>query len=117
MSWHPLLERGGRHAELLRENKRMLDKAIRELDRERMALQNQEKKVIAEIKKTAKQGQMVRLHRPRSKHHFAILFADCVLVCRMLSKLWLSPWSGTDMRSQRCMASSHNCKQSHCAYR
>lgn len=45
--------------ELLRENKRMLDKAIRELDRERMALQNQEKKVIAEIKKTAKQGQMV----------------------------------------------------------
>lgn len=48
------------HAELLRENKRMLDKAIRELDRERMALQNQEKKVIAEIKKTAKQGQMVR---------------------------------------------------------
>lgn len=37
----------------------MLDKAIRELDRERMALQNQEKKVIAEIKKTAKQGQMV----------------------------------------------------------
>ena len=46
-------------AELLRENKRMLDKAIRELDRERMALQNQEKKVIAEIKKTAKQGQMV----------------------------------------------------------
>ena len=46
--------------ELLRENKRMLDKAIRELDRERMALQNQEKKVIAEIKKTAKQGQMVQ---------------------------------------------------------
>lgn len=37
----------------------MLDKAIRELDRERMALQNQEKKVITEIKKTAKQGQMV----------------------------------------------------------
>lgn len=46
-------------AELLRENKRMLDKAIRELDRERMALQNQEKKTIAEIKKTAKAGQMV----------------------------------------------------------
>jgi len=62
---HPLLERVGCHAELLRENKRMLDKAIRELDRERMALQNQEKKVIAEIKKTAKQGQMVRLQRSR----------------------------------------------------
>lgn len=46
-------------AEILRENKRMLDKAIRELDRERMGLQNQEKKTIAEIKKMAKEGQMV----------------------------------------------------------
>jgi hypothetical protein len=46
-------------AEMLRENKRMLDKAIRELDRERIGLQNQEKKTIAEIKKMAKEGQMV----------------------------------------------------------
>ena len=49
--------------EMLRENKRMLDKAIRELDRERMALQNQEKKTIAEIKKMAREGQMVRVER------------------------------------------------------
>ncbi len=47
-------------AELLRENKRMLDKAIRELDRERMQLQSQEKKLVVEIKKMASQGQMVR---------------------------------------------------------
>jgi charged multivesicular body protein 2A len=40
----------------------MLDKSIRELDRERMGLQNQEKKVVAEIKKMAKEGQMVRPH-------------------------------------------------------
>jgi ATP-dependent 26S proteasome regulatory subunit len=46
-------------AEMLRENKRMLDKAIRELDRERIGLQNQEKKTVAEIKKMAKEGQMV----------------------------------------------------------
>lgn len=52
MTWLP-------SAELLRENKRMLDKAIRELDRERMGLQNQEKKIVGEIKKMAKQGQMV----------------------------------------------------------
>ena len=39
----------------------MLDKAIRDLDRERMGLQNQEKKLVAEIKKAAKQGQMVRV--------------------------------------------------------
>lgn len=45
--------------ELLRENKRMLDKAIRELDRERMQLQTQEKKLVVEIKKMAAQGQMV----------------------------------------------------------
>ncbi|KZV31987.1 hypothetical protein F511_05097 [Dorcoceras hygrometricum] len=45
-------------AELLRENKRMLDKSIREIERERQGLQTQEKKLIAEIKKSAKQGQM-----------------------------------------------------------
>ena len=44
--------------EMLRENKRMLDKAIRELDRERTTLQTQEKKLIGEIKKSAKAGQM-----------------------------------------------------------
>lgn len=38
----------------------MLDKAIRELDRERTTLQNQEKKLIGDIKKSAKAGQMVR---------------------------------------------------------
>ncbi|RWW69456.1 hypothetical protein BHE74_00022941, partial [Ensete ventricosum] len=46
-------------AELLRENKRMLDKSIREIERERQGLQAQEKKLIVEIKKTAKQGQMI----------------------------------------------------------
>ncbi|KAL1825358.1 hypothetical protein DCAR_0313511 [Daucus carota subsp. sativus] len=45
-------------AELLRENKRMIDKSIREIERERQGLQNQEKKLIVDIKKTAKQGQM-----------------------------------------------------------
>ncbi len=44
--------------EMLRENKRMLDKAIRDVDRERMALQTQEKKLVTEIKKLAKQNQM-----------------------------------------------------------
>jgi len=43
--------------EMLRENKRKLDRAIRELDRERSSLQHQEKKLIAEMKKLAKSGQ------------------------------------------------------------
>ena len=44
--------------DLLLENKRTLDRAIRDLDRERTGLQTQEKKLIAEIKKAAKDGQM-----------------------------------------------------------
>jgi len=36
----------------------MLDKSIREIERERQGLQSQEKKLIIEIKKSAKQGQM-----------------------------------------------------------
>ena len=43
---------------MIRENKRMIDRAIREMDRERVKMEQQEKKVIADIKKTAKTGQM-----------------------------------------------------------
>lgn len=46
--------------EMLRQNQRALNRAMRELDRERMKLEQQEKKIIADIKKMAKQGQMVR---------------------------------------------------------
>ncbi|XP_046334017.1 charged multivesicular body protein 2a-like [Haliotis rufescens] len=44
--------------ELLRQNQRALNKAMRDLDRERSKMEQQEKKVIADIKKMAKQGQM-----------------------------------------------------------
>ena len=47
-------------AEQLRENKRMIDRAIRELDRERMKFEVQEKKTVAEMKKLAKAGQKVK---------------------------------------------------------
>lgn len=46
-------------AELMREYKRSIDKATREIEKERTKLQNQEKKIIADIKKAAKDGQMV----------------------------------------------------------
>lgn len=46
--------------EMLRKNQRALNKAMRDLDRERMKMEQQEKKVIADIKKLAKDGQMVR---------------------------------------------------------
>jgi charged multivesicular body protein 2A len=45
--------------EMLRQNQRALNKAMRDLDRERTRLETQEKKVIADIKKMAKMGQMV----------------------------------------------------------
>ena len=46
-------------AEILKQNQRALTKAQRDLDRERVKLEQQEKKLIADIKKNAKQGQMV----------------------------------------------------------
>jgi len=42
---------------MLRENKRNLDKAVRELDRERMQMSHQEKRLIVDMKKLAKSGQ------------------------------------------------------------
>lgn len=44
--------------EVLRENKRMIKRAIREIDREQLALEREEKRLVAEIKKNAKAGQM-----------------------------------------------------------
>lgn len=46
-------------AELLRDNKRVLNRAIRELDREGHRLEQQELKTILDMKRDAKQGQMV----------------------------------------------------------
>ncbi|CAH7666763.1 Snf7-domain-containing protein [Phakopsora pachyrhizi] len=45
-------------AERMREHQRSLQKAIRELDRERSKLETQEKKLVADIKSNAKKGQM-----------------------------------------------------------
>lgn len=44
--------------EMLKQNQRALNRAMRDLDRERAKLEQQEKKVIADIKKMAKLGQM-----------------------------------------------------------
>src|SRR5699024_8807307 len=44
--------------EMLRQNQRALNKAMRDLDRERSKMEAQEKKLIADIKKMAKDNQM-----------------------------------------------------------
>jgi len=41
---------------MLRENKRMLDRAIRELDRERMGLQNKKKRPLQKLRRWLKKG-------------------------------------------------------------
>jgi hypothetical protein len=46
-------------AEQLKKHKREIDRAIRDLERERTKLQMQEKKIIAEIRKAAAQNQQV----------------------------------------------------------
>lgn len=45
--------------EMLRKNQRALNKAMRDLDRENMRMEQQEKKIIVDVKKMAKDGQMV----------------------------------------------------------
>lgn len=45
--------------EMLRKNQRALNKAMRDLDREKQRMEQQEKKIINDIKKLAKEGQMV----------------------------------------------------------
>ena len=50
--------------EVVRENKRMLDRSIRELDRERTQIEGQVKKTMTEMKKMAKAGQDVRSKMP-----------------------------------------------------
>ena len=53
--------------EMLRKNQRALNKAMRDLDREKMKMEQQEKKIITDIKKMAKEGQMVVASaRPKS---------------------------------------------------
>jgi len=47
--------------EMLRKNKRALDKAVRDMDRERLHMEQQEKRTIIDIKKMAKAGQTVRV--------------------------------------------------------
>lgn len=44
--------------EMMRKNQRALNKAMRDLDREKMKMEQQEKKIIVDIKKLAKENQM-----------------------------------------------------------
>ena len=65
--------------EMMREQQRLVQRSIREIDRERTTLQNNEKKTIIEIKKLAKQGQI-----PAAK----ILAKDLVRTRSYITKMY-----------------------------
>lgn len=65
--------------EMMREQQRLVQRSIREIDRERTTLQNNEKKTIIEIKKLAKQGQL-----PAAK----ILAKDLVRTRSYITKMY-----------------------------
>lgn len=75
-------------AERLRQHQRSLAKAQRELDRERAKLEQSEKKLIADIKKSAKTGQIVSSFsvHPPTMDYVALLITDAI--DRMHAKLW-----------------------------
>ena len=80
--------------ELLRENKRLLDKSIRELDREITQQKNSERKLIVEIKKMAKQNQMaaVKVHSDglySSIIEIRTLYYRSCCLCLMRQFSWL----------------------------
>ena len=74
--------------EMLRKNQRALTKAMRELDRERAKMEQQEKKIIADIKKMAKQGQMdaVKIMAKVKIPFFCFLL---FLNASLFSRIWL----------------------------
>lgn len=45
-------------AERLRKNQRLLDKAIREIDQQKVKLERQEKQLVTQIRQSAQKGQM-----------------------------------------------------------
>ena len=83
--------------EMLRKNQRALNKAMRELDRERAKMEQQEKKIIADIKKMAKQGQMDAVKimaKVGTQIELVFLFKTIYNCARSLSFLILNPISG-----------------------
>lgn len=69
--------------EMLRKNQRALNKAMRDLDREKMHMEQQEKKLITDIKKMAKDGQMVCIYKKLiSKYYSEFIIFDYLGICK-----------------------------------
>lgn len=91
--------------EMLRQNQRALNRAMRDLDKERQRLEQQEKKIIADIKKMAKQGQMVRRvlnwHPDvTARDEVSLECKECSFSDRMLWRSWLRTWCAQEDMSR-----------------
>lgn len=62
--------------EMLRQNQRALNKAMRDLDRERAKMEQQEKKIINDIKKMAKENQMVKILVDKNMYFYALMWGN-----------------------------------------
>lgn len=69
--------------EVLRENKRTINRAVRELDREKTGLEREEKRIIMEIKQAAKQQQMGTVNTLAKVGHY-ITFALLIVQYRLI---------------------------------
>ena len=76
--------------QMLQENKRLLNRTMRDLDRERTKMEQQEKKIIADIKKMAKDGQMVSWSYHEMVKGRLLLFndANCFISAHLFAKLY-----------------------------
>lgn len=67
----------------------MIKKAIREMEREIASLKSQEKKLAADIKKSAKANQMVANSLSNLNNHVIYRQLIVGMYCRVQSGLWL----------------------------
>ena len=65
---------------MLRQHQRTLNKAIRDLDRERTKMENHEKEIIADIKKMLKEGLMDAVK---------IMAKDLIRTRKYIKKFWI----------------------------
>ncbi len=107
-------------AERLRQHQRALAKAQRELDRERTKLEQSEKKLVMDIKKSAKAGQLVRpwlLYAVPLPLFCFLKQGCCYPCCRTHARSWRRTWSAPAVMSRNSTRCARNCRRSDCASR
>lgn len=74
--------------EVMRENKRMINRAVRELDREKTGLEREEKRLTMEIKKAAKEQQMASVKIMAKVSTIFNLCIHCGISCQVVPLMY-----------------------------